>query len=176
MGVSIVSSSENDRRHICASVISGEPSTIVKPQLPREGNSSPSTTDFGMTVTAAPVSTLASIVNFLPVDGFSRLIHTYTCSYGASNFNRSMVPVFISTFYNLWLRKTDGPPVGEIDVPKVWDNLLFLFHDCICIWLNILSFLFLWYPAGSRTLQGLLRGLLNLDDLILILSRSTKSS
>ena len=76
------------------------------------------------------------IVSFCPVDGFSRLIHTYTCSYGALNFNRSIIPVFSSTSYNLWLRKTDGPPVGEIDVPKVWDDILFLVHDCICIWLN----------------------------------------
>ena len=82
-----------------------------------------------MMVTAAPVSTFASIVSLCPVDGFSRLIHTYTCSYGAFNFNRSIIPVFCSTSYNLWLRKTDGPPVGEIDVPKVWDDILFLVHD-----------------------------------------------
>ena len=131
------SSSENDNRHICASVISGVPSTIVNPHLPSVGSPKPSRTLLGMMVTAAPVSTFASIVSFRPVDGFSRLIHTYTCSYGALNFNRSMIPVFSSTFYNLRFRKATRPSAVEIDIPKVWDDILFLVHDCICLWFNM---------------------------------------
>ena len=133
MGVSMVSSSENDKRHICASVVSGVPSTIEKVQGPREGNPSPSTTDFGITVTAAPVSTFASIVRCTPVNGFSRLIYTYTCSYGALNFNRSMVPVLSSTLNNPWLGQTSWPSADEIDIPKVWDDTLSFVHDCISI-------------------------------------------
>ena len=152
----MVSSSENDNRHICASVISGVPSTIVNPQLPSEGSPSPSTTDFGMTVTAAPVSTFASIVSFCPVDGFSRLIYTYTCSYGALNFNRSMVSVFGSTSYNFWFGKTFWPSCIEVYVSKVRNNC-FLFHHCIYIRFNVREYLFFFSsPPGSRTPTDLL--------------------
>ena len=119
----------------------GVPSTMVKPKLPSEGSPNPSTTLLGMTVTAAPVSTFASIVRFCPVDGFSRLIYTYTCSYGALNFNRSMVPVFCSTFYNLGLGQFFKPSSVEIDIPKVWDDSLFFVHDCICYSLFLVFFL-----------------------------------
>ena len=104
MGASIVSSSEKDMRHIKASVDNGVPSIMVKRQVPKTGSLNPLTADFGIIVTAAPVSTLASMVHFCPVDGFSRLMHTYTCSDGSVNFNRSMTSVFVTTSYNLRLR------------------------------------------------------------------------
>ena len=139
----MVSSSEKDNRHICASVVSGVPSTIVKEQLPSEGSPRPSTTDFGMTVTAAPVSIFASIVRFCPVDGFSRLIYTYTCSNGALNFNRSMVSVFCSTFDDSRHGQSFGPPSVKIDVTEVGNDSFLFIH-------RLMRLLFLYFLFAPR--------------------------
>ena len=79
------------------------------------------------------VSTFASIVRTCPVDGFSRLMYTYTCSYGAVNFNRSMVSVFVTTSYNFWLGQAFRTFVYEIDIPKVWDSFFFFVHNRISV-------------------------------------------
>jgi len=79
------------------------------------------------------VSTFASIVRTCPVDGFSRLMYTYTCSYGAVNFNRSMVSVFVTTSYNFWLGQAFRTFAYEIDIPKVWDSFFFFVHNRISV-------------------------------------------
>ena len=81
-------------------------------------------------VTAAPVSIFASIVRFSPVNGFSRLIKTYTCSYGAVNFNRSIISVLGTTLHNFRFGQFFWTFPYKSNKTKVWHYFFRFINHC----------------------------------------------
>ena len=107
-------------------------------------------TDLGIMVTAAPVSTLASIVSTCPVDGFSRLMYTYTCSYGAFNFNRSIFAVFCSTFNHLWLWQFVWLLTHKVHVSEIWDLSFFLVCHILLVLVPIATKVIIYFELTKK--------------------------